>query len=127
MQNLGAGSLSSASEDLIVEIAHHLIPVLEGLDAGESQRAAEYLQIKGDPQEDGSMRVTCMLPLVDESQRNNAEWTVRKVRGRAEQVLEVPPAQGPGTPAEDYPLAWTIWPAAGTTTVRNPSTGEVRA
>lgn len=105
---LAAPSLSPAAEELVVEIARCLVPVLEGLDPNERQRAAQYLQVNADPQDDGTMQVACLLPLVDESQRETAVWTVRKEQGQAVQMLIVPPAGGPDAAAEDYPLAWTI-------------------
>jgi hypothetical protein len=107
---VSAGALPDEEEALVVEMARCLRPVLAGLSADEQGRAARYLQLRSPAPGDGGAAACCLLPLVDETQRVDAQWVTRKERGRVACSLVVPPQRESST-AEDYPLVWTVPPA----------------
>jgi hypothetical protein len=94
-------------EQLIVEIALGLHQALEGLAPAEQRRAARLLdlRVRRTPgADDSQVECSCLLPLVDESQR---EQVVVKQSHKLSRIV-TPPLGGPDSPAEDYALAWTV-------------------
>lgn len=101
--------LAPEIEQRVVEIAGCIRGGLEGLSVEEQQRAAGALNILVDPTPGaGDLRISCLLPLIDETQREEVACSTRLVRGTVEVKLTVPPLHGPTAPAEDYPLTWRV-------------------
>lgn len=106
---LAACTLTPEAEEKVVEVARCIRDVLEGLSIEERQRAAGALNMTvGSASGTGDLRISCLLPLLDETQREEVEWSTRMVRGTVEVQLTVPPLQGPTAQAEDYLLTWTL-------------------
>jgi hypothetical protein len=93
--------LSPALERQLVASARSLRLALEGLNAEEAARAAGWLHVR--PEAGG---YACLLPLVDDSQREQARWSTASRRGQNLLPLATPPLDGPDAAPEDYPLAW---------------------
>lgn len=94
-------------EQQIVEIALGLHQALDGLAPAEQRRAAHLLNLRARQMlatDCGQAECSCLLPLVDESQREQVQ--IKQQRGRPKVVA--PPLGGPDSPAEDYVLAWTV-------------------
>lgn len=103
-----AALLSGEQESQIIEVARRVRPVLEGLTEGEQRRAAYFLQASLSAADEGQAQFFCLLPLVDDSQRGQAQGTAGRQRGKRSGAISEPLAASPEAPAEDYPLVWTV-------------------
>lgn len=97
--------------DRVVLTAVHISRALEGLQRAERQRAAGLFQIRSEPTPDGPA-ISCLLPLVDDRERESVVWSGKRVQGRDELALAVPPRGGSGADPEDFLLQWRLAAAA---------------
>ena len=108
---LAACTASLELEDRVVASALCIGRALEGLEEEERRRAAGLLHLCSKTTAAGGQTVACLLPLVDETERESVLWKSRKIRGQLTFSLTVPPLGGPSSLPEDYALTWL---AAGT-------------
>ncbi|MFN8463893.1 MAG: hypothetical protein U0X20_00020 [Caldilineaceae bacterium] len=103
---LAACTASSDLEDTVVEIAGCIAQALTGLAEEDRQRAAGLLHLRTNTMTNGSLIVSCLLPLVDETQRECVLWSSTKSKGQLFFGLTVPPLGGNAAAPEDYALTW---------------------
>jgi hypothetical protein len=97
--------------DRIVLTAAMVAPALECLPPAERQRAAGFFQLRSEPAQ-GGQSLACLLPLVDDSVREAASWSVKPRQGCNELGLTVPPLGGSEADPEDFLLGWRLAGAA---------------
>lgn len=103
---LAACTATRELEDTVVEIAGCIAQALTGLADEDQQRAAGLLHLRTNTMTNGSLIVSCLLPLVDETQRECVLWSSKKAKGQLVFDLTVPPLGGNAAAPEDYALTW---------------------